>query len=129
MADVYDALTSDRVYSKKVKEDVAIKHILNNIGTHFDFDITKKFILAMGCYPRNLRVSLSTGDYGIVIGHTKKSPVVKILVDSTRNKVEGYYEIDLSKNPSVFITDVDPVIQPTVKNIEMDKVTNLNLVK
>jgi len=44
LADVYDALTSERVYKDVIKHDDAVKIILKNEGTHFDPDIVHAFI-------------------------------------------------------------------------------------
>lgn len=111
VADVFDALTSDRVYGKKVKDLVAMSYIVEGINNHFDYEVTKKFVIAMAIFPKNLKVKLSTGDYGAVIKHNRGKPVVKVLIDSSGNAVQGYFEIDLETNPSVFITDINPILQ------------------
>ncbi len=43
VADVYDALTSDRSYRKKIQEDVAVRIIRENAGGQFDPAITEVF--------------------------------------------------------------------------------------
>nr|WP_312578731.1 HD domain-containing phosphohydrolase [Sedimentibacter sp.] len=44
VADVYDALTSERVYKDVIEHEAAVKIILENTGTHFDPDIVDAFI-------------------------------------------------------------------------------------
>jgi putative two-component system response regulator len=44
LADVYDALTSKRVYKDAFGQDIAKKIILNEAGTHFDPDVVDSFI-------------------------------------------------------------------------------------
>ncbi|MBN1393781.1 MAG: response regulator [Pirellulales bacterium] len=44
LADVYDALTTKRVYKKAYSHDVARDIILEETGTHFDPDIVRAFI-------------------------------------------------------------------------------------
>lgn len=44
LADVYDALTSERVYKDVFKHEDAVKIILENEGTHFDPNIVHAFI-------------------------------------------------------------------------------------
>ncbi len=44
LADVYDALTSDRVYKKAFEHDRAAEIILGDRGTHFDPDVVDAFI-------------------------------------------------------------------------------------
>jgi HD-GYP domain-containing protein (c-di-GMP phosphodiesterase class II) len=44
VADVYDALTTDRSYRKKMPDDVAVKIIMENAGNQFDPEITDVFL-------------------------------------------------------------------------------------
>lgn len=41
VADVYDALVSDRVYKKAIPKDQALQIIYDEAGTHFDPDIIR----------------------------------------------------------------------------------------
>ena len=41
VADVYDALVSDRVYKKAIPKEEALKIIYSESGTHFDPDIIR----------------------------------------------------------------------------------------
>jgi HD-GYP domain-containing protein (c-di-GMP phosphodiesterase class II) len=43
VADVYDAMASDRAYRKKMEDDVIIKIINDGVGTQFDPDIVAAF--------------------------------------------------------------------------------------
>ncbi|UCH79788.1 MAG: HD-GYP domain-containing protein [Nitrospiraceae bacterium] len=52
VADVYEALTSDRPYRKALRPSEARKNIIDNSGTHFDPDIVKIFDVI---YPSLLR--------------------------------------------------------------------------
>jgi putative two-component system response regulator len=44
LADVYDALTSDRVYKKKMSHEEAREIIIDGSGSHFDPDVVEAFI-------------------------------------------------------------------------------------
>ena len=44
VADVYDAVTTDRSYRKKMSDDVALKIIMENAGSQFDPEITDVFL-------------------------------------------------------------------------------------
>lgn len=46
LADVYDALTSDRVYKKALSPSEARSIIIENIGHHFDPDVVEAFLVA-----------------------------------------------------------------------------------
>ncbi len=44
VADVYDALTSDRSYRERMQEAVAVAIIKENLGTQFDPKVAKVFL-------------------------------------------------------------------------------------
>jgi HD-GYP domain-containing protein (c-di-GMP phosphodiesterase class II) len=44
VADVYDALTSDRSYRQRLQEAVAVTIIKENLGTQFDPKVAKVFL-------------------------------------------------------------------------------------
>ncbi|MBC8392218.1 MAG: transcriptional regulator, partial [Deltaproteobacteria bacterium] len=43
VADVYDAITTDRSYRKKMTDDVALNIVMDNAGTQFDPGIVDIF--------------------------------------------------------------------------------------
>ena len=47
LADVYDALTSERAYRKSWQPEKALEYILENAGTQFDPKLAKKFVKFM----------------------------------------------------------------------------------
>ncbi|BEP29747.1 HD-GYP domain-containing protein [Helicovermis profundi] len=108
IADVFDALTSDRVYSKKIDKYSAVQIMLNDVGKKFDISIVNIFLKAISCYPIGLNVILNTGEYGIIVKRNMDRPLVRVLLDKNKQKIQGYFEIDLSKNPSVNIVNIDP---------------------
>jgi putative nucleotidyltransferase with HDIG domain len=58
VADVYDALTSDRSYREKMREDEALKIIRENSGSQFDPRVVDAFF---NSYRQN-KIALSAGD-------------------------------------------------------------------
>lgn len=107
VADVFDAITTDRVYCPKINHYEGMKYLIENVNTQFDFEITKKFITIIGYYPYGMYVKLTTGDIGKIISRKKSDPLIKISIDANGNKLKNYYEIDLYKNPSISIIDVN----------------------
>jgi putative nucleotidyltransferase with HDIG domain len=49
VADVYDAMASDRAYRKRIADEIIIETIQNNAGTQFDHDVVAGFL---GAYAR-----------------------------------------------------------------------------
>jgi len=105
VADVFDAITSDRVYRDRIDAYTAVEFIIGETGTKFDRDVVRVFLKLVGYYPIGLRVALNSGEQGIIKKKNKKKPVVRILLDEHTRPVPGYYEVDLKKNPSVLIDD------------------------
>lgn len=107
IVDVFDALTSNRAYADKMSYSYAIDYIIKNAGTQFDSEIVRKFVTIIGYYPFGMRVKLSSGDHGHVISYNKVNPVVKVTIDLNGNQLKEYYEIDLYKNPTITIIDIE----------------------
>lgn len=93
IADVYDALTSDRPYSKAMCPNDAVEYIFSHGDTQFDYEMVKVFSKAVVPYPPGTLVKLSTGDIGVVMAvfpNFALRPQVKIIkkgINSRSNEV------------------------------------------
>lgn len=67
IADVYDAVTSDRPYRKGVLPSKAMEYIMGGAGYHFDYDLISIFVKKVAAYPLGTCVKLSNGLIGIVV--------------------------------------------------------------
>ena len=72
IADVYDALTSDRSYSKAKLPDHAMRILVEERGRKFHPVLTKVFAQITGMFPVGSLVELDTGEMAIV---SKANPV------------------------------------------------------
>jgi HD-GYP domain-containing protein (c-di-GMP phosphodiesterase class II) len=107
IADVYDALTSDRPYRRALCPNEAFEYILGNAGTIFDYNIVKAFSTIIVPYPQGTLVKLSNGDIGVVKNTTPNYPLrpsVKILKSNDSSKVGT--TIDLVSELSLVISSV-----------------------
>ncbi len=95
VADVFDALTSNRPYRKPWSVAETEEYILGGCGIHFDFDVASAFLRSFNPYPVGTVVSLSDGRHGVVIRHNSNvlRPVVRI-----HDKTGSGEEIDLSND-------------------------------
>ena len=106
IADVYDAITSSRIYRSKIlSPDKALGHMLTLSGTSFDPVLLKVFINMLGAYPVGTFVKLDTGEIGIVAGPSKSRdktrPIVQLLnVDIHKRYYKGDV-VDLSEKFSL----------------------------
>lgn len=84
VADVYDALTSDRPYRGAMLPSDAIEYIMAGYGTMFDPTIVKAITQKVAPYPIGTCVRLSTGQEAIVVKNyeaTSLRPLVRVIKD------------------------------------------------
>jgi HD-GYP domain-containing protein (c-di-GMP phosphodiesterase class II) len=100
IVDVYDAITSPRVYRKKTySPDEALKKIMAEAGTHFDPILVKVFVNMLGKYPVGTLVELDNGEIGLVQKPSEDlltRPVVQLLIPEEKTGYRKGAVIDLS---------------------------------
>lgn len=75
LADVYDAMTSDRKHRRAYAHNEALEYIMANAGTLFDFEITNVFSRCIVPYPAGTYVALSSGARAIVLKNNASHPL------------------------------------------------------
>lgn len=107
VADVFDALTSDRVYREKMPIYKASEYIYSMGNNDFDFEIVKLFLSRIVKFKEGAIVKLSDGCKGIVYNQNKHMldrPIVKLLVDKNgKNVTYKNIFIDLIEEKTLFI--------------------------
>lgn len=99
VSDVYDALTTDRVYRKKLMPHEVIDYITSLGSHHFDQEVVDVFIRYIAYYPVGTTVILNTGEKGIVSKYNKAHPtrpVVRVVMGSEGKMLPKQKEVDLS---------------------------------
>ncbi|WP_019243810.1 MULTISPECIES: HD-GYP domain-containing protein [Bacillus] len=107
VADVFDAVTSNRVYRKALLPHEGLEILYSGSGTLFDTEIIEAFRKAVAIYPIGLTVKLNDKRIGIVSKQNhgiSDRPVVRIIKDNGNHDVQPY-EIDLMKCLDVMIVD------------------------
>ncbi len=82
IADVYDAITSDRPYRKGILPSKAMEYIMGGAGYHFDFELVSIFVKKVAAYPLGTCVKLSNGLMGIVVENfadTSMRPKIRVI--------------------------------------------------
>ncbi len=98
IADVYDALTSDRCYKKGIDRVEGLRKLYEWSEFHFNKDLTYKFIRCIGVYPIGTCVQLASERVGVVIGSTENvlQPVVRLFYDNHKKLPMPVHDLDLS---------------------------------
>ncbi|MGZ8214960.1 MAG: HD-GYP domain-containing protein [Methylosarcina sp.] len=99
IADMYDAITSDRVYNEGRCHLEAINILNKACGNHLDSGLTYKFIECLGIYPPGSVIEMKNGEIGIVVEvnpkHKIKPRIILLLDEDKQPRPERL--VDLSK--------------------------------
>lgn len=90
LCDVYDAITSDRVYKKGASSLNALRIIHDQSGKKFDPKLGQEFIECIGLYPPGSVVELHNGEVGLVISTNYRHrhlPKVMLLRDAEKKPI------------------------------------------
>ncbi len=105
VADVYDALTSNRPYRTPMQPSEAIEYIMGGCGSIFDVDIVKVFLKKIAPYPAGKKVRLSDGRIATVVKNNPEHPLRPVV------KINGTSEIiDLLKDRNAMNITIKEVI-------------------
>ncbi|QED49222.1 HD-GYP domain-containing protein [Cytobacillus dafuensis] len=108
VADVFDAVTSNRVYRRAMLPHEGLEILYGGSGTLFDQKIVEAFRLAVAIYPVGITVELNDGRKGIVSGQNTgygDRPIIRIL-EQNEERVAPY-EVDLKKELNLMILSCD----------------------
>jgi HD-GYP domain-containing protein (c-di-GMP phosphodiesterase class II) len=106
ITDVYDAMTSPRVYRPfAFSPDQTLSKMRAGAGTDYDPTLLKVFIRMMGTYPLGTLLELDTGQMGLVVEYAKDAegfhPTVLLLEEDGRGGVKRGKRVELSeKDPA-----------------------------
>jgi HD-GYP domain-containing protein (c-di-GMP phosphodiesterase class II) len=109
VADVFDALTSDRCYRRGVSMHEGYDFISARGGDDFDPDVIDIFRSFVAPYPPGSPVVLSDGHRGIVKDVRQgavKTPIVRIVMDPSGVLVSPR-EVDLAAQPELKIVSTE----------------------
>lgn len=99
IVDVYDAITSLRIYHKGVPPTEALKRLFEGGGTHFNPRLVEAFIKGIGIYPAGSLVRMESDRLGIVrevMPDRLLQPVVQLIYDCKKSVLIGPETVDLA---------------------------------
>jgi len=110
IADVYDALTSDRTYRKRLLPHEAIEFLMGNGDRYFSLELVTTFVSAIAPYPVGTMVKISTGETAIVTEVDMafaSRPTIRLVQDAKGQDLpQPLPTIELKKERSIAITKV-----------------------
>ncbi len=105
IVDVYDAITSNRVYHKGMEPPLALKKIYEwsdrstNAEPHMDEELVQHFIHALGIYPVGSLVQLESQRLAVVLEQSHEgllTPKVRVMYDCQRRRKMDPVDVDLA---------------------------------
>lgn len=99
IVDVYDAITSERVYHKGMAPTAALGRLLEWSKYHFDPQLVRAYVKCVGIYPTGSLVRLESGRLGVVLEqHADKmmQPRVRVIFHAEHKRYLLPEDIDLA---------------------------------
>ena len=100
IVDVYDAITSDRVYHHGMNTLDALKNMFKWRENDLDTELVEDFIQCLGIYPIGSLVQLNTDEVGIVLSMApgkNLTPIVMLVCDENKQVITPPRVLDLSQ--------------------------------
>ena len=106
VADVFDAITSERVFAPAKPAHVGVQAIVAGAGTRFDPTITEVFSRRVAPFPPGVEVELTDGRRAVVVSVSELAldrPVVRVI-----SGADAPVDISLTADPSIQIVGWNP---------------------
>jgi putative nucleotidyltransferase with HDIG domain len=100
IVDVYDAMTSNRIYSPGLEPSVALQTLYRQCPASFDEELMEHFIAALGIYPVGSLVRLESDRLAVVLEQNQGGllhPKVRVVYDIGRGRKLAPVDLDLSE--------------------------------
>ncbi|MHB8065358.1 MAG: HD-GYP domain-containing protein, partial [Ruminiclostridium sp.] len=113
IADIFDALTSDRIYRKKISINQAIDYLTVIAAASLDSKVLCCFTKIIPPFPIGTGVILNNGEKGIVIKLNQNlptRPVIRIVFNSDGSKKSNFNEVNLARQKDYFISSTSELI-------------------
>jgi len=115
IADVYDAMRSQRVYQPAFPTDRILAVLQKNDGTQFDKNLVRRFVQLVGIYPAGNLVRLYSGELAVVLEVHAPDPYrprVRIVIDKEGRTLDHPRDVNLFEatedEPNAVKAPVDP---------------------
>lgn len=100
VVDAYDAMTSERSYSKAISRHAALQVLYRERGMRYAAEIVEQFMQCLSVYPVGSLVELNTGEVAVVMAQNparRLRPRVMLLSTPDKQPLTAFSELDLMK--------------------------------
>jgi putative nucleotidyltransferase with HDIG domain len=99
IVDVYDAITSNRIYHRGMEPPAALTKLFEWSEVHFDPELVQHFIQAIGIYPVGSLVRMASERLAVVMEQGEQGllfPKIRVVYDIQRGKKISPLDLDLA---------------------------------
>ena len=121
IADVYDAMRSQRVYQEAFPTDRILAVLQRNDGKQFDQNLVRRFTQLVGIYPAGNLVRLKSGEVAVVVKTYAPDPYrprVRILWDARGQKVDRLFEVNLWEAQEGELQSIERPLDPKAYDVD-----------
>jgi HD-GYP domain-containing protein (c-di-GMP phosphodiesterase class II) len=121
VADVYDAMRSQRHYKQAFPTDRILAVLQRNDGKQFDQNLIRRFAQLVGIYPVGNLVRLSTNEIAVVLKTYAPDPYrprVRVLRGADGTDFERPYEVNLWETPEGQAVSIQAPLDPALHGID-----------
>jgi putative nucleotidyltransferase with HDIG domain len=121
IADVYDAMRSQRIYQEAFPTDRILAVLQRNDGAQFDQHLVRRFAQLVGIYPAGNLVRLDSGDIAVVTKTHAVDPYrpqVRIIAGQDGTLIERPYYVNLWEASEGHPQSVKTPLDPAKYNID-----------
>ncbi|GIW55285.1 MAG: HD family phosphohydrolase [Nitrospiraceae bacterium] len=121
VADIYDAITSDRCYHKAKPPHEALQ-FLYGLGQrgHLHMGLVQRFIKVVGVYPVGSCVALNTGEIAVVsrLNHQQPLRPTVLIVERGGRRLAKPAELDLDAQVGTPVRSIQTVVDPKAIGVD-----------
>jgi putative nucleotidyltransferase with HDIG domain len=125
IADVYDAMRSQRAYQQAFPTDRILAVLKRNDGTQFDQHLVRRFTQLVGIYPVGNLVRLDSGEVAVVLQAYAPDPYrprVRVLMGPDGAMLDHHYDVNLwepdNGEPGSATRSIQAPLDPAVYGID-----------
>jgi putative nucleotidyltransferase with HDIG domain len=121
IADVYDAMRSQRIYQEAFPTDRILAVLQRNDGAQFDQHLVRRFAQLVGIYPAGNLVRLDSGEIAVVIKTYAPDPYrpqVRVVAGADGARLDKPYDVNLWEAPEGQAQAVKAPLDPAKYDID-----------